>query len=555
MRAKTLIKPAHNFALDLLGKKSYQRYREREDRKRRLLAQVLSLAAVGVGIYYLIWHYHYINWSVWYASVPFFLAECVGCLLFAMFSFTTWYPRYHHPEGVEIEKAHSVDVFITTCGETLELLSQTVKSALAIEYQNKTIYLLDDKTDPDAKEMAERLGIRYVARPEHKDAKAGNLNYGMAHSKGDLILTLDADQIPSPQILKKLVGYFKIPTIGFAQSKQNFLVPKGDPFGNTDRVFYNAMQCGKDGNNAAFSCGSGVIYRRKALEEVGGFSTWNLVEDVHTSVLLHEHGWRSVYYNHPLSIGTAPVDIRGVYRQRGQWAADSLRLIFWDNPLRRRGLNLGQRLQYFNLGFVYLVSGFVMPIFFLTPIWSIFTSTFVLTAPIPSYIVHRLPYFIVMSVAYGLLNYPTSYLHAYQMWTGLFPVFIRATWPALRHRRSKPVYRVNIKKESKKPDAPAILAITPQLTIIVACFAAIIYGLFYHSGPIDFRLLNCAWATWAIWTLSGICLATLVRAPWKEEVEPDPWFNPRQVANNVLVLILFLFVFLLGAVIIWNLGG
>ena len=66
------------------------------------------------------------------------------------------------------------------------------------------------------------------------------------------------------------------------------------------------MQAGKDTDNAAFSCGSGVIYRRKALEEIGGFSTWNLVEDVHTSMLLHDRGWRSIYYNYPLTKGTAP---------------------------------------------------------------------------------------------------------------------------------------------------------------------------------------------------------------------------------------------------------
>jgi cellulose synthase (UDP-forming) len=471
-----------------------------------------------------------------------------------MFSFTTWYPRYHNPEGILIEKVYSVDVFITTCGEPLDLLRQTVEGALAVEYQPKTIYILDDKADPKVKEMAESLGVRYLARSEHQDAKAGNLNYGLAHSNGDLILTLDADQVPSPQILSRLVGYFKIPKIGFAQSKQNFLVPKGDPFGNTDKVFYNVMQCGKDYNNAAFSCGSGVIYRRKALDEIGGFSTWNLVEDVHTSFLLHENGWRSVYYNHPLSIGSAPTDVRGVYRQRRQWAADSLRLMFWDNPLRRKSLDMGQRLQYFNLGFVYLVSGFVMPIFFLTPIWSILTSTFVLTAPVPSYIVHRLPYFIAMSVAYGSLNYPTSYLHAYQMWTGLFPVFIHATWTALRHPRAKPVYRVNVKKTLAKQDRPALVPVIPQLAVILACVLAIIYGLFYHPGALDFRLLNCAWATWAIWTLSGICVAALFRSPWEKEVVAQPWFTPRQVINNVLALVLFLFVFLLAATIIWSLA-
>ena len=190
----------------------------------------------------------------------------------------------------------------------------------------------------------------------------------------------------------------------------------------------------------------GVVYRREALADVGGFSTWNLVEDVHTSMLLHQRGWKSVYYNHPLTIGTAPTDIWSVYRQRAQWATDSLRLNFWDSPFFRRGLTFKQKMQYFNLGFVYLVSAFVMPIYFVVPVWTIFTGSFVLTASVDNYIMHRLPAFICMSVAYGILNYPTPYLQAYQMWTGLFPVFIKSTFQALRYRRRKPPYRVTSKE-------------------------------------------------------------------------------------------------------------
>jgi len=60
MSKRRFIGPIRNFFLDLLGRKLYQRYRERVDRRRRLLAQVLSLAAVIVGAHYLVWHYHYI---------------------------------------------------------------------------------------------------------------------------------------------------------------------------------------------------------------------------------------------------------------------------------------------------------------------------------------------------------------------------------------------------------------------------------------------------------------------------------------------------------------
>jgi cellulose synthase (UDP-forming) len=544
------LRPAYSIVLDLVGKAAYRRFREREDRLRRLFSQLLSLAAVVLGGFYLLWHYKHIAWESWWVSLPFFACECVGSILFIFFAVNVWYPRYHRPEGVANEETRPVDVFITTCGEPLEVLHETVAAAVRIKYPAKTVFILDDRADPAVRQLAEQFNVTYLARESREHAKAGNLNFGLAHSRSELILTLDADQVPRPDILKRLAGYFRLPRIAFVQSKQNFMVPQGDPFGNTDKVFYNVMQSGKDWDNAAFSCGSGVVYRRASLEEVGGFSTWNVVEDVHTSMRLHQRGWRSIYHNHPLTIGTAPSDIWGVYRQRGQWAVDSLRLIFWDSPFLNRGLSLKQKLQYFNLGFVYLVSAFIMPVYFLIPIWSIFSAQFVLDAPVPEYIANRVPYFLVMSLAYGLLNYPTPYLHAFQMWTGLFPVFIRASLVALCHRRTKPGYRVNVKHERRQLKRPAVLAVLPQIVLIAASLAAIVCGLLFHSGSLDFRLLNCAWAAWSIWTLSGIVLAALFRSPWEEASLERTEFTPRQIANNVLGMLLFMFLFALFAYLI-----
>jgi len=517
------------------------------------VGQILSLLAAILGIIYLIWHYFYINWAIWYLSVPFYVAEICGWLLVAFFALISWYRRYHNPDGIQPDRLYSVDVLVTTCGEPLEILRETLTAVAAIDYENKKVYVLDDGANPQLETLTKELGFNYLSRPERVDAKAGNLNYGLRHSQGELFLTLDADQVPQPAIIKRLVGYFKFPRIAFVQSQQKFRVPPGDPFGNMDTIFYNVMQCGKDDGNSAFSCGSGVLYRRTALEEIGGFSTWNLVEDVHTSMILHQRGWHSVYYNYPLSRGTAPTDIWSVYHQRSQWAADSLRIFFWDNPFFRRGLTLEQKFQYFHIGFVYLVAGWIMPIFFIIPIWTLFTSVPVLTAPVPLYILNRLPYFIVTAVSYAILTSPTPYLHSFQMWTGLFPAFMRATIVALLHPRSKPRYRVNSKGPVKSWRRLAIIALLPQLTLIVAVMLAILYGLFINSGSLDFRMLNCAWGTWAILILSGICFGALSRITW-EEMPEATWFTPKLFIQNLLQTIILIFMIILIAVMIMQMG-
>jgi len=536
---------------DVLGTRVYFRYLEKEDRKRRLAGQFSTFITIILGCYYIIWHFKAINWGFWYFSPAFFLAELIGLLLFSFFAIDAWFLRYHSPKGIPIESSLSVDVFITVAGEPIELLRETVEAVLGIDYPLKKVYILDDKGDINYRRLAERYSCGYFAREDHRDAKAGNLNYAFQRTSSDLILTLDADQVPDSEMIRNLIGFFKIPLIAFVQTKQNFKVPVGDPFGNTDRIFYNVMQSGKDTDNAAFSCGSGVIYRRKALEEIGGFSTWNLVEDVHTSMLLHDHGWRSIYYNHSLSKGTAPADIYGVYRQRRQWAADSLRMIFWDSPFGRKGLSLKQKLQYFNIGFVYLVSAFIMPIFFITPVIALLTRNFVLTAPVDSYVLHRFPYFMAMSIAYGILNFPTPYMKAYQIWTGLFPAFIWATWIALRSRKKKPAYKINPKPvgdiRSKKP----WLAISPQLGIILLSIFSLVYVFISGGVSWDFYLLNSVWSMWSIWTMSGICLAAIKKHDWpeKEEIKESklfPLFSKTKelvftVSISLLVTVFFLF--------------
>jgi len=516
-----VIAPIRKWWSDVTGSREYFRYYDKEDRKRRLGGQFLTLITIILGIIYLIWHWQNINWDIWYYSFIFFLAEVTGLILFSFFALNAWFLRYHTFEGVPLERTFSVDVYITAAGEPIEMVRKTIESALRIDFQNKRIYLLDDKEDDAYRNLAEACGCGYFARKEHSHAKAGNLNYAFQRTDGDLILALDADQIPHPQIINKIVGYFKIPKIAFVQTKQDYKLPVGDPFCNADRIFYNVMQSGKDNDNSAFSCGSGVMYRRAALQEIGGFSTWNLVEDVHTSMLLHERGWRSVYHNHPLSKGTAPADIHGVYRQRRQWAADSLRILFWDGFYWRKGLSFKQKLQYFHLGFVYLVAAFVMPFFFITPILALLSQEFILTSPVKDYVVHRFPYFLAMSLAYGLINYPTPYMKAFQMWTGLFPSFISATWIALRSRKKKPEYRVNVKPVGEVKSRNPWLAVLPQQAIIYLSIFAMIYAFLFGNVAWDFYCLNFIWATWSIWTMSGICLAAIRKKKWPKEEAPE----------------------------------
>lgn len=506
---KNILKDSvEDFWGDITGHKPYHRYHEREDRPRRVAGKLLLLANIVAAIVYLAWFASVLKLSVAYISIPFFIAEIMALVTISIFAVIIWYPRFHDPSGIPSEIQPTVDIFITTAGEPLDILEPTVEAATRINYPKKNVYILDDSNLREVQKLAMKTGCRYLARQEHKDAKAGNLNHALAQTDGELVLTLDADQVPDPDIVNRLVGYFKFPYIAFVQTAQRFILPKGDPFGNSDELFYRTMQAGKDSDNAAFSCGSSVLYKRAALESVGGFSTWNLVEDVHTSMRLHSKGWRSIYHDHPLSTGTAPTDIFGVYKQRGQWATDSLRLLLWDSPFKQSGLNLKQKVQYFQIGYVYLVSAFIMLVYYITPSWSMLSGDFLIDAPASDYVIYRGIYLLFTVLAIVVLERPADTRKPYKMWAGLFPVFIQATFKALRSRSKKPSYVVTRKTLKKIGIFSRVAALLPQLGIISLTVFSIIYAIIFNTLPFTLLLINVAWSLWVIWTLSGICVAT-----------------------------------------------
>ena len=276
---------------------------------------------------------------------------------------------------------------------------------------------------------------------------------------------------------------------------------------------YDVIQRSKDADNAAFSCGSGVVYRRAALESIGGFSTWNLVEDVHTSMRLHAQGWRSVYYGYGLSRGTAPADIVGYMRQRRQWAVDSLRMLFWDNPLRHRGLSTAQKLQYGYTAAAYLIAGFLVPFYFVLPIWSTVTRDFVSLAPAWEYGIVRGVYLLFTFVMLFVLEKPVRSLKSYRFWAGLFPTFMMAAVSALRARTNKPAYRVTSKVQERSPFHLRLGSVWPQVLVLLLVLIVIPWGWASGRLPADAMVVNTVWSLWTVWTLYPIASQALRRPP------------------------------------------
>ena len=245
----------------------------------------------------------------------------------------------------------SVDVYVCTYDEPIEVVAATLAGCRALTYPHTT-YLLDDGRRPEMRELAELAGARYLTRPDNSHAKAGNINAALPRTEGELVLMLDADHVPMPDALDATVGYFDDERMALVQtphdffnhdSVQHYVVGRHE-----QSLFYRVVCPGKDRHGAAYWCGSAALMRREALLDIGGVATETIAEDFHTTIRLQRHGWKSRYHDEVLVQGLAPHDLDGYLLQRDRWARGNLAVFTLpESPFRARELRPLQRLSYF----------------------------------------------------------------------------------------------------------------------------------------------------------------------------------------------------------------
>src|SRR6185312_6036503 len=242
-----------------------------------------------------------------------------------------------------------VDVFITAYGEDLEVIRRTATAAVAMRGEHTT-WILDDGSSDAVRDLAADVGAWYVRREDHSGAKAGNVNHALAHAKGEYFAIFDADFVPNEDFLYETVPFFIDDDVAFVQTPQTYgnmhnLVSRGAGF--MQSVFYRFIQPGRNRFNAAFCVGTNVIFRRAAIDEIGGIYTESKSEDVWTSLMLHERGWKSIYIPVTLAVGDAPETVEDYTKQQLRWASGGFEILMRRNPLNpRRRLTIDQRLQY-----------------------------------------------------------------------------------------------------------------------------------------------------------------------------------------------------------------
>jgi Glycosyl transferase family group 2/PilZ domain len=313
-------------------------------------ARAIAALALILGVRYLVWRVDSTMSHAWLPlTLALFAGELYALLSLAGFTFTTW--RLRPVDRIEAARLPSVDVFVPTYDEDEQVLRSTLIGCAALDYPDFAIWVLDDGRRPWVRELAGEIGARYLTRDDNSNAKAGNINAALPRTSGELILILDADHVPQPQMLQAVVGHFGDERLAYVQTPHEFYnrdsVQHVERDDHDQSMFFHVVQPGRDDHGAAFWCGSGAVIRRAALEEVGGLATDTITEDFHTSLRIHRCGWRSRFHDEGLVFGIAPHNLEQFLLQRHRWAAGNLATLRTaDSPMRASNLTLRQRLCY-----------------------------------------------------------------------------------------------------------------------------------------------------------------------------------------------------------------
>lgn len=436
----------------------------------------------------------------------------------------------------------------------LLLLSQTEHHS-TLDIYNAEIRNLEQRIGEFTHQLVEMPRCRYIAREKPKGrphhAKAGNINNAIfsGETHGEFILTLDADHIPKPNFLQRVIphfldfnvdtGKYESNRVAFVQTPQAFYnLPADDPFGHNATFFYGPIQQSKDGMNAAFYTGTNAVLRREALvsmglqhfaadfavdeqrlaefEMIGALSSISITEDMNTAMRLHATGWRSVYHDEILAEGLAPDDLSSTLKQKLRWAQGTIQVLLRDNPLFKSGLNFGQRLQYFQTMYSYF-SGFFVCVFLLCPIISLTTGIIPVNAFGAEFALHFVPAYILNRLTFLVASWGISIRELWrneQYAIALFPLQIQAVISVFTGKQIK--FQVT----PKQRNAGVYFSLIPvQLGAFCLTIFAMIYGLFkliYSANPsVLTYIVNVAWCFYHIALLWSVIRA----AYWQPDTQ------------------------------------
>jgi cellulose synthase/poly-beta-1,6-N-acetylglucosamine synthase-like glycosyltransferase len=312
---------------------------------------------------------HY--WSHLTAKILlFFYGACLVMIFFysiLQLTLAIAYARNRKEKEAKIEPVYNEDTtpFVTVqlpMYNELYVADRIIEKIAAFDYPRDRfqIQVLDDSTDETkdviAKKVAEiaatGLNIQHVHRTDRTGYKAGALDDAMDQVQGDFIAIFDADFVPEPDFLKRVMPHFSHDNVGVVQTRwghlnKNYsLLTELQAFGLNGHFAIEQGGRTASGHFINFN-GTGGVWRKKCIEAAGGWEHDTLTEDLDLSYRAQLKGWQFVYCENIVAPAELPITMSALKNQQHRWMKGGAECFIkmWKTLLTTKGVKLGDRIH------------------------------------------------------------------------------------------------------------------------------------------------------------------------------------------------------------------
>ena len=195
------------------------------------------------------------------------------------------------------------------------------------------IQVLDDSTDETQKICWEKvtelrqkhLNVQYIHRHNRSGFKAGALANGLKYASGELVIIFDADFMPTPDVLLKMVPYFVEPAVGMVQARWSHINRDYSSLTEIQALMLDGHflieQTARNRSGCFFNFnGTAGMWRVQAIQESGGWQHTTVTEDLDLSYRVQLQDWRCIYLPYIVVPAELPMEMNSFKSQQFRWA-------------------------------------------------------------------------------------------------------------------------------------------------------------------------------------------------------------------------------------------
>ena len=214
------------------------------------------------------------------------------------------------------------------------VIERLLRSVVEIDYPKDllSIQLLDDSTDETAtiasrvlRELSTKgYHINHMRRRNRTGYKAGALRYGLEQDDSEFVAVFDADFLPQPDFIKNILRHFSEPDIGMVQTRWAHVNANYSLLTKLMALAIDNHFSVEQGGRQAAGCminfnGTAGMWRRKVIDEAGGWSADCLTEDLDLSFRAQILGWKFKFVEDILTPSELPVALSAIRSQQRRW--------------------------------------------------------------------------------------------------------------------------------------------------------------------------------------------------------------------------------------------